>query len=135
MAKLIAPKKVTAQPEEKVVKGKSKNKETKVEAFKQEDVREESLKILSEAESKFMTKAEEEALQPGAEDIVDNKTKVSTEKMEKAVELVQDIFNLSDKGYVVNSFSDAGTKIKLSLVNTDFELTISIKDAENHGLL
>jgi hypothetical protein len=117
----------TAQPKEKAIT-KSTKKDIKTEALKE-------IGATKESTEKYMTQEEEEALKPGAEEIIEEKTRVSTEKMEKAVELVQDIFNLSDKGYVVNSFSDAVTKIKLSLANGDFEISVVIKDTEKHGLL
>lgn len=87
------------------------------------------------SDEKYMNKAEAEVLQKDADETTEEKRKVSTEKMEKAVELIQDTFNLSDKGYVVNAFTDGGVKLKLSLANSDFELSVTIRDSEKYGLL
>jgi hypothetical protein len=110
----------------------NKYKKSKVQEKKVPD---KSLEKTDEkVDSKYTTPEEDKALSAGAEEIVDKKTKVSTEKMEKAVSVIQDNFNLADKGYIVNSFADGGTSLKLSLSNSDFEISVKIKDAEKYGL-
>lgn len=60
--------------------------------------------------------------------------KVSTEKMEKAVEVCQNAFNLSNGSFVVNGFASKGSKCQLSLSNDDFDLVITIKDTEKFDI-
>lgn len=87
-----------------------------------------------ETESKYLNEAEQTALSEQHEsDIVDSK-KVSTIKMEKAVEVVQNMFNLSDKSFVMNGFADKGGKCQLSLSNDDFDIVVVVKDNEKYGI-
>lgn len=60
--------------------------------------------------------------------------KVSFEKMEKAAALLEEEFNLKDKSFVVTSFVDKGKTVKVSMTNGSFDITVSINDAEAHGI-
>jgi RNA-splicing ligase RtcB len=109
---------------------KAKSKSAKAVSKKVEE--KEAVKT---ADEKYMNEEEKEVLQKHADVKEEEDSKVSTEKMEKAVEVVQKLFNLTGKNFVVSSFTDGGTNCKLSLANSDFEMQIKIKDAEKYKLL
>ena len=61
----------------------------------------------------------------------DNK---ATKKMNKALALVFDVFDLEDKGYVMTAFKDKGNKCSIELANEDFIVSVDIKDCGRFGL-
>lgn len=72
-----------------------------------------------------------------AEDIetpIKNMGEVSTYKMERSLQVVQDEFNLKGKGYVMTGFNDKNSKIVLALSNRDFDIVVSIKSPEDFSL-
>jgi len=89
----------------------------------------------SEETSKYLNEYEKSALSEQHEKDVEESKRVSTKKMEKAVEIVQNTFNLASGSFVVNGFADKGNKCQLSLSNDDFDLVISVKDTEKFGII
>ena len=85
--------------------------------------------------SPYMNEAEQTALAEQHEKDTAESKKVSTEKMQMAVEVVQEQFNLCDKNFSVNGFADKGSKCQLSMSNDDFDIVIVIKDTEKFGIL
>ena len=69
-----------------------------------------------------------------AADEEDNK-KVSFKKMEKAVALLEETFNLKDQLFNVTAFTDKGNTVKVSMSNGAFDVAITINDAEAFGLM
>lgn len=53
---------------------------------------------------------------------------VSTELMDRARSVIEDTFNLSDKGYSVTGFAIKKDRVVLTVTNGVFELTASILD-------
>ena len=62
----------------------------------------------------------------------DNK---ATKKMNKALALVFDVFDLEDKGYIMTAFKDKGHSCSLELANEDFTIGVTIKNCERFGLI
>ena len=62
----------------------------------------------------------------------DNK---ATKKMNEALALVFDVFDLEDKGYVMTAFKDKGNKCSIELANENFTVDVYIKDCEHFGLI
>lgn len=87
------------------------------------------------AESPYLNEAEQTALAEQHEKDSEDSKKVSIDKMEEAVRVASENFNLFDKGFSVNGFADKGTKVQLSISNGDFDLVVTIKDAEKFGIL
>lgn len=58
----------------------------------------------------------------------------ATKKMNKALALVFDVFDLEDKGYIMTAFKDRGSKCSIELANEDFTVSVDIKDCERFGL-
>ena len=111
---------------------------------KQEELREAIVKeetpIAEEAVSEevtsspYMNEAEQTALAEQHEKDVAESKKVSIEKMQKAVEVVQEQFNLCDKDFSINGFADKGSKCQLSMSNADFDIVITVKDNEKYQI-
>ena len=69
---------------------------------------------------------EKEALEATAPE--DETGEVSTVKMENILDLVTDEFNLSGKKYTVSQYKDGGSKVTLSMTNSDYDVTVTVKD-------
>lgn len=80
-----------------------------------------------------LTAEEQEALSEIAAQDEEAK-KVSFKKMEKAVALLEEEFNLKDKSFSVTSFTDKGNTVKVSMTNGSFDITVCINDADVHGI-
>ena len=78
-----------------------------------------------------ITAEEVEAIQKAEEE----KTKESadTRRLQLATNVVSSQFNL-DPSYHVNKFEDKGKVVNLSLENSDFILSVTIKDSDRHGM-
>ena len=76
--------------------------------------------------------AEEVKEEVTAEVSQDNK---ATKKMNKALALVFDVFDLEDKGYIMTAFKDKGNSCSLELANEDFTVGVTIKNCERFGLI
>ena len=85
--------------------------------------------------SPYMNEVEQTALAEQHEKDTAESKKVSTEKMQRAVEVVQEQFNLCDKNFSVNGFADKGSKSQLSMSNDDFDIVIVIKDTEKFDIM
>lgn len=94
----------------------------------------EEVKEEAPVESPYMNDAEKSALTEQHEKDSAESKKVSIAKMERAVEVVSDHFNLYDKSFVVNGFADKGSKCQLSMSNGDFDIVVTIKDSEKFGI-
>lgn len=96
---------------------------------------EESVPVEDTPVSPYMNEAEQKVLAEQQEKDTEESKKVSIDKMEEAVRVASENFNLFDKGFSVNGFADKGTKVQLSISNGDFDLVVTIKDAEKFGIL
>ena len=81
-----------------------------------------------------LTSEEQEALAEITAQNEEEAKKVSFKKMEKAVALLEEEFNLKDKSFSVTSFTDKGNTVKVSMTNGSFDITVCINDAEVHGI-
>ena len=105
-----------------------------VESVSEPTTEEETTSVPSEEDNKYMNAEECEVLEEQASDIAEEESKVSTEKMQRAVDLVSRKFNLLGGDFVVTGFVDKGTKVAVSLANADFDIAITIKDSDRYGI-
>lgn len=105
-----------------------------VESVSEPTTEEETTSVPSEEDNKYMNAEEREVLEEQASDIAEEESKVSTEKMQRAVDLVSRKFNLLGGDFVVTGFVDKGTKVAVSLANADFDIAITIKDSDRYGI-
>lgn len=105
-----------------------------VESVSEPTTEEETTSVPSEEDNKYMNAEEREVLEEQASDIAEEESKVSTEKMQRAVDLVSRKFNLLGGDFVVTGFVDKGTKVAVSLSNADFDIAITIKDSDRYGI-
>ena len=106
-----------------------------VEAVSEPTTEEETTSVPSEEDdNKYMNAEEREVLEEQVTDIAEEESKVSTEKMQRAIDLVSRKFNLLGGDFVVTGFVDKGTKVAVSLANADFDIAITIKDSDRYGI-
>lgn len=105
-----------------------------VESVSEPTTEEETTSVPSEEDNKYMNAEEREVLEEQASDTSEEESKVSTEKMQRAVDLVSRKFNLLGGDFVVTGFVDKGTKVAVSLANADFDIAITIKDSDRYGI-
>lgn len=105
-----------------------------VEAVSEPTTEEETTSVPSEEDNKYMNAEEREVLEEQASDIAEEESKVSTEKMQRAIDLVSRKFNLLGGDFVVTGFVDKGTKVAVSLANADFGIAITIKGSDRYGI-
>ena len=105
-----------------------------VESVSEPTTEEETTSVPSEEGNKYMNAEEREVLEEQASDIAEEESKVSTEKMQRAIDLVSRKFNLLGGDFVVTGFVDKGTKVAVSLANADFDIAVTIKDSDRYGI-
>ena len=105
-----------------------------VESVSEPTTEEETTSVPSEEDNKYMNVEEREVLEEQASDVAEEESKVSTEKMQRAVDLVSRKFNLLGGDFVVTGFVDKGTKVAVSLANANFDIAITIKDSDRYGI-
>ena len=82
-----------------------------------------------------LTAHEQEAIEAQVAADEEDSKKVSFKKMEKAVSLLEETFNLKDQLFNVTAFTDKGSTVKVSMSNGAFDVAITINDAEAFGLM
>lgn len=102
----------------------AKFKKTKTEEVAEETTTEES------TESEYMTDGEKEVLEEDGQQYKEEQEKVSSEKMNKVLDLLQEQFNLRDKGFELTGYADKGNKIVATLTNQDYEATFTLKSQD-----
>ena len=121
-----------------MAKFKSRKSEEKakelVESVSEPTTEEETTSVPSEEDNKYMNAEERGVLEEQASDIAEEESKVSTEKMQRAIDLVSRKFNLLGDDFVVTGFVDKGTKVAVSLANADFDIAVTIKDSDRYGI-
>ena len=81
-------------------------------------------------ENPYLNSNEQEALTSNAPKPEDNCSKI----LDRSLAVVADTFNLAEGNFVLNGFKDTGKKITVSLSNSDFDLSVSIKDCEKYSI-
>lgn len=102
----------------------------KFKKTKTEEVAEETATTEESTESEFMTEDEKEVLEDDGQQYKEEQEKVSSEKMNKVLDLLQEQFNLRDKGFELTGYADKGNKIVATLTNQDYEATFTLKSQD-----
>ena len=103
----------------------------KFKKTKTEEVAEETTATTEEStESECMTEDEKEVLEDDGQQYKEEQEKVSSEKMNKVLDLLQEQFNLRDKGFELTGYADKGNKIVATLTNQDYEATFTLKSQD-----
>ena len=105
-----------------------------VESVSEPTTEEGTTSVSSDEDNKYMNAEEREVLEEQVSDIAEEESKVSTEKMQRAIDLVSRKFNLLGGDFVVTGFVDKGTKVAVSLANANFDIAITIKDSDRYGI-
>ena len=92
----------------------------KVEVVESEVVQQEQPEVLTEEEIKAIKNEDE-------------KVCADTRRLQLANEVVSKQFNL-DLSYSISKFDDKGKVVNLTLENSNFILSVTIKDSDKHGM-
>lgn len=71
-----------------------------------------------------------ENLETGNEQVTGNTDKVSSEKMNKVLELLQDKYNLVGQDFELISIADKKNKVIATLSNADYDVQFTIKSMD-----
>ena len=73
---------------------------------------------------------EQEVMNFDEEQCADDSAKVSSEKMNKVIDLLQDKYNLKGNNFELIGYADKGNKIVATLANTEYEVQFTIKSQD-----
>lgn len=82
------------------------------------------------AEIPVITEEEKDVLSEDGDKHIAESSKVSSAKMTAVLDLLQDKFNLKDKGFELIGYADKGNKIVATLANSDYEIQFTIKSSD-----
>lgn len=91
---------------------------------------EEITKMTDEEANEYMTDEEKEVLEEDGQQYKDEQEKVSSKKMSEVLDILQEEFNLKDKGFELTGYADKGNKIVATLTNNDYEATFTLKSQD-----
>lgn len=103
----------------------------KLKSIRKQEAEIEKLQQQTEEANVHLNEDEKKALES---DVPVSTNKVSSQKLEKVAALVQEKFNLSSEFYVTG-YVDKGNKILVSLSNSDFDITITVKNPLEYELV
>lgn len=92
-------------------------------ALKKKKSEEVNQEVMTQEEKEAITKEEERVKEAGA----------NTMRLELATSLVSSQFNL-DENYKVTKFDDKGKVVNMTLENSDFIISVTVKDSDRHGM-
>lgn len=90
----------------------------------------ENITDIQEETSEYMNDEEKEVLEKQGEETINANSKVSSEKMQAVIDLLQKDFNLKDKNFELTGYTDKGNKIVCGLTNSKYEVVFTLKDQE-----
>lgn len=100
---------------------KLKKKSTEVEEVVED--------LVTDVTEDYMTD-EKEVLEADGQSYIDDRTKVSSVKMNKVLEMLQEEFNLKGKNYILTGYVDKGNKIVTTLDNGEFSIQFTLNSQE-----
>lgn len=81
-------------------------------------------------EQSYMNEGEKEVLTADGEQYIEETESVSSKKMNKVLDLLQDTYNLRGRDFELVGYSDKGNKIVATLANPEYEAQFTIKSSE-----
>lgn len=101
---------------------KLKKKSTEVEEVVED--------LVTDVTEDYMTDDEKKVLEVDGQSYIDDQTKVSSVKMNKVLEMLQEEFNLKGKNYILTGYVDKGNKIVTTLDNGEFSIQFTLNSQE-----
>lgn len=86
--------------------------------------------LVTDVTEDYMTDDEKEVLEADGQSYIDDRTKVSSVKMNKVLEMLQEEFNLKGKNYILTGYVDKGNKIVTTLDNGEFSIQFTLNSQE-----
>lgn len=81
-------------------------------------------------EQSYINEEEKEVITADGEQYIEDEEKVSSKKMNKVLDLLQDTYNLRGRDFELVGYSDKGNKIVATLANPEYEAQFTIKSSE-----
>ena len=81
-------------------------------------------------EQSYINEEEKEVITADGEQYIEDEEKVSSKKMNKVLDLLQDTYNLRGRDFELVGYSDKGNKIVATLANQEYEAQFTIKSSE-----
>ena len=78
-------------------------------------------------EETYMNEAEAEVLEKDGQEYFESQGEVSSERMHKVVELLQEEFDIKNKSFELTGYNDKGNKIEAVLSNMEYEVKFVLK--------
>lgn len=97
---------------------------------KSTEVEEVTKDLVTEVTEDYMTDDEKVVLEADGQSYIDDRTKVSSVKMNKVLEMLQEEFNLKGKNYILTGYVDKGNKIVTTLDNGEFSIQFTLNSQE-----
>ena len=79
-------------------------------------------------EPEYMTAEEAEVLSADAESLPEEQ-EVSSERMQSVLDLLQEEFNIKDKGFEITGYANKGSKILATISNTEYDIQFTLKSS------
>lgn len=111
---------------------KTKSNQVRKTENKVSDIQEKIDTAKKDAEEKNITKQEADAVIKQQNENED-KVSANTEKLRRTTSLLANKFNLDDT-YGVKKFDDKGKVVNETFENSEFIVTVCVKDSDRHGL-
>lgn len=81
-------------------------------------------------QSPYINEDEKEVISADGEQYTECAENVSSEKMNKVIELLQDKYNLRGQNFELTAYADKGNKVIATLANADYEVQFTIKSLD-----
>ena len=81
-------------------------------------------------EQSYINEEEKEVITADGEQYIEDEEKVSSKKMNKVLDLLQDTYNLRGRDFELVGYSDKGNKIVATLATPEYEAQFTIKSSE-----
>lgn len=77
----------------------------------------------------YMTSDEAEVISADGENYQEEKSEVSSERMQSVLDLLQEEYDIKNKGFELTGYADKGSKIVATVSNRDYDVQFTLKSS------
>ena len=78
-------------------------------------------------DTEYMNSNESEVISTDGEQYQDSQSEVSSKRMQSVLDLLQDEYDIKNKGFELTGYADKGNKIVATLSNKDYDVQFTLK--------